>query len=58
MIPETTKLRWIIRNDLGAVVCAIYAASKNEALDIFCWPSLWRDAYFSQKGGWTCEAYP
>ena len=60
---ETTKRRqWVVRDELGETVCAIYAVSRDEAIDIFCHPALRREAYFSPRngdlGGWTCEEYP
>jgi hypothetical protein len=49
--------RWVIR-DHGRPICTVLAHSREQAIEQFCRPALEPDAYFSAKGGWTCETWP
>jgi hypothetical protein len=47
---------WIVRDETGALFCLIAAASRDKAINAFCYPALRKEAYFGPDGdGWACE---
>jgi hypothetical protein len=47
--------RWVISDECGNPVASCRAATREKAIEAFCYPALRADAYFSTEGGWTCD---
>lgn len=53
---DRTASRWVVRDDEGAWVETHACETREEAIRLFCWPSLRWEAY--EADGWTVTREP